>query len=145
MQESQRHEIEAACYRLVTSYCHFVDHGEASKVADLFVESGIWASPEVTMNGIEEIRMAFQARQDNKMRMSRHVCNNFLLSEVGEDSARGAVYLTLYRHDGDEDRRVSPLLGPVIVGEYQDEFVRTEAGWRFKTRRVKVDFVRRED
>ena len=142
MTGSEQLEIEAACYRLVTDYCHFVDHGEASRIADLFTEDGVWRSPEQTMSGKDELRAGFQAREDNKGRMSRHVCNNFRLFEIGENQAKGRVYLTLYRHDGEPGRAFSPLNGPAVVGEYEDEFVRTEDGWRIKHRAIKVDFVR---
>ena len=144
MTESEQLEIEAACYRLVTDYCHFVDHGEASRIADLFTADGVWTSPENTMTGLDELREGFQAREDNKGRMSRHVCNNFRLFEISKDRAKGCVYLTLYRHDGEAGRSFSPLEGPAMVGEYVDEFVRTDDGWRIKHRAIKVDFVRRD-
>ena len=143
MDVATRNEIERACERLVTQYCHFVDHGEASKIADLFAKDGVWTSPENSMNGQEEIRAGFALREANKARMSRHVCNNFLVDVIDEDHAGGTVYLTLYRHDGKEGRAVSPLNSAVMVGEYRDRFVRTSEGWRFEHREVEVSFVRR--
>jgi hypothetical protein len=77
--------------------------------------------------------------------MSRHVCNNLLVDVIDEDNATGTVYLTLYRHDGEEDRSFSPIEGPVLVGEYQDRFVRTAEGWRFAERVTTAAFVRREE
>jgi hypothetical protein len=35
---------------------------------------------------------------------------------------------------------IAPLDGPIVVVQYSDEFVRTEAGWRFASRRPKVIF-----
>ncbi len=133
--------IERECERLVTLYCHYVDHGEAAKIADLFTVDGVWRGPGVEMRGIEEVRKGFCIRQANAARMSRHVCNNLLIDVVDEDNATGTVYLTLYRHDGEEGRRISPLEGPVLVGEYRDRFVRATAGWRFAERTTKVSFV----
>lgn len=141
MTDAERNEIERACARLVTEYCHVIDHGEAARVADLFTDDGVWRSPEVTMNGIDEVRSGFQARQDNAARMSRHVCNNLLVDVIDEDNAEGCVYLTLYRHDGEEGRPVSPLKGPVAVGEYRDRFRRTPQGWRFAERDTRISFV----
>ena len=140
--EKDRLNIEIACQRLVTAYCHYVDHGQASNIADLFTEDGIWQSTEATMQGKVGIRAGFQIRQDNTARMSRHVCNNFLLTEVAADEAKGTVYLTLYRHDGKVGRNFSPLNGPSLVGEYRDHFVRTDEGWRIKHRQAIADFVR---
>lgn len=142
MDALERLEIERACERLVTAYCHYVDHGQAARIAELFSEDGVWESPEVTMRGREELRRGFGRRQANTRRVSRHVCSNFLLDVVESDRAEGAVYLTLYRHDGKEGARVAPLDKPEMVGEYRDRFVRTPEGWRIAHREVVVSFVR---
>lgn len=142
MNDADLQQIETACRRLVTAYCHYIDQGRASRVAELFTEDGVWASPEGTTTGLDAIRASFQAREDNQRRMSRHVCDNFMLTEVSADAARGSVYLTLYRHDGEPGRTTSPLYGPVLVGAYHDQFVLTESGWRIQRRDVQVDFVR---
>jgi uncharacterized protein (TIGR02246 family) len=140
--EIDRAEIERACERLVVDYCHLIDHGEAERVAALFTEEAVWRGPGVEMKGREEIRAGFRLRQENAGRMSRHVCNNFRLDVIDPDHAEGVVYLTLYRHDGDADRRVSPLPGPVMVGEYRDRFERTAEGWRIAHRQTIVSFSR---
>lgn len=134
--------IERECARLVTAYCHFVDHGEAARVADLFSEDGVWKSPEVTMQGREQLQQGFARRQANVERLSRHVCNNLLLDVIDRDHAEGTVYLTLYRHDGEKGRNISPLEQPELVGEYRDSFVRTEDGWRIANREIAVSFLR---
>ncbi len=145
MNATERMLIHHECERLVSAYCHYVDHGEAARIADLFTEDGVWASPEVSMNGREEIRKAMGVRQANTARMSRHVCNNFLLDVIEEDHAEGTVYLTLYRHDGEPDRETSPLPGAVMVGEYRDRFVKTPDGWRFQHREIGISFLRGEE
>ena len=145
MDHNEKLLIERECERLVTAYCHYVDHGEAERIAELFSEDGVWTSAEATMDGREAIRKAMAARQANLARMSRHVCNNFLLEIIDADHAEGTVYLTLYRHDGKEGRALSPLEGPAMVGEYRDRFVRTEEGWRISRREIEVDFLRREE
>ncbi len=142
MEASERAEIERECERLVTLYCHYVDHGEAERIADLFTKDGVWRSPEVTLDGADELRRGFGARQVNTRRMSRHVCNNLLIDVIDSDHAKGCVYLTLYRYDGEEGRRTSPLEGPALVGEYRDRFVRTPDGWRIAERDIGVSFVR---
>ena len=144
MDVSERVLIERECERLVTLYCHYVDHGEAERIAELFAKDGVWRSPQVTMNGKEELRRGFRARQQNQRRMSRHVCNNLLIDVIDADNATGCVYLTLYRHDGKEGRALSPLPGPEMVGEYRDRFVRTADGWRFADRKAAISFLRQE-
>src|SRR5262249_44389549 len=143
MDDIKRMLIERACERLVTEYCHFVDHGEAAKIADQFTDDGVWASGAVMRNGRAEIAAAFAKRQDNPARISRHVCCNLLVNVIDEDNATGVVYLTLYRQDGEVGRRSAPSDVPDIVGEYRDVFVRTRGGWRFKRRDLVASFVRR--
>ena len=145
MDVNERMLIERECERMVTLYCHYVDHGEAERIAELFAKDGVWRSPEVTMNGEDELRRGFRARQQNQKRRSRHLCSNLLIDVIDADNAKGCVYLTLYRHDGGEDRAVAPLPGPQIVGEYRDRFVRTADGWRFAERGIEVSFLRREE
>ncbi len=142
MNDVEKLEIERACERLVTAYCHYVDHGEAARIAELFTEDGVWAGPGTKMTGRAELGAGFGQRQAQKERMSRHVCNNFLCEVEDADHATGVVYLTLYRHDGDADRKLSPLEGPELVGEYRDRFVRTPEGWRIADRRISVTFMR---
>ena len=135
-------EIHHACLKLVTRYCHVIDHGEGSKVADLFTEDGVWDSRENTMTGKQGILEEFTAREDNKGRMSRHVCNNFLLDIESPTRATGCVYFTLYRVDGDPARKWSELNGPDVVGEYRDTFVKTDEGWRIERRDVSANFLK---
>jgi uncharacterized protein (TIGR02246 family) len=141
MDDLQRLLIERACSRLVTQYCHFVDHGEASRIADLFTVDGVWTSPENTMDGREAIARGFMNRERNTARMSRHVCNNLLVEVIDENTAAGVVYLTLYRHDGEAGRKVSPVGPPAMVGEYRDRFANTADGWRFSRREIALSFV----
>lgn len=142
MQDTDRLLIENACQRLVTAYCHHVDHGEAARIADLFSDDGVWFGGGARMEGRAALEKGFQARQDQAERMSRHVCQNFLCTVIDEDNAEGVVYLTLYRHDGDPERKFSPLEGPELIGEYRDKFVRTHQGWRMSSREIVVSFMR---
>jgi len=142
MDETARLLAERACERLVTQYCHLVDHGEAARVAELFTEDGVWVSPEITMTGREAVARGFARRQANPARMSRHVCANVLIDVADADHASGVCYLTLYRHDGAPDRATSPSDVPAIVGEYRDAFARTKDGWRFRRREIVVSFIR---
>lgn len=141
MDPFERLLAERACERLITEYCHLTDHGQAAKVADLFSEDAVWTSATSTMTGRAKILRGFEARQAKVERMSRHVCTTMLITVIDAANAEGVCYLTLYRHDGDPDRATSPVQAPAIVGEYRDQFVRTEAGWRFRRRELVSAFV----
>jgi hypothetical protein len=137
----ERALIERACERLMIEYTHLVDHGEAVLVADLFTVDGVMKSLESIMIGRDSIQQGFQTRQDNAARMSRHVCTNALIDVLDHDTARGTVYLTLYRHDGVSGRSTSPTQSPTLLGEYRDEFRRTPLGWKFHRREIIVSFI----
>lgn len=143
MDQTERMAIERECERLIVAYTHYVDFGQAARVAELFTADGVWESPETTLAGQTAIREGFAARQRDEQRVSRHVCTNFALEVTDEDTAEGVVYLTLYRHDGDAAPMPRPLEGPYLVGHYRDRFVRVQAGgWRFAHRREEVAFLR---
>lgn len=145
METADRDAIDRECSRLVVAYSHFIDFGEAARVAELFAADGVWESIENTMRGQEEIRRGFGERQRNATRASRHVCTNLAVDVIDADTAEGLVYFTLFRHDGDTGGRPAPLNGPLMVGQYRDRFVRTADGWRIAHRKAEAAFVRRRD
>lgn len=145
MNAEQRLLIERDCERLITQYCHFVDHDDAAKIADLFTEDGRWWNVNASWDGQEAIRAGFQRRQDNKRRMSRHVCTNVLIDVISDSEARGVTYMSLYFHDGEPGRETSPTDCLQKLGEYRDEFVKTDNGWRFRRREVVSNFWRDAD
>lgn len=145
MEITQILEIERECERLIAQYCHFVDHGEAARIADLFTEDGTWRNINVSMDGRDGIRTGFMKRQNNQGRMSRHVCTNTLIDVISETEAKGVVYMSLYFHDGEAGRETSPTDCLQKLGEYQDRYVKTDEGWKFATREVVSNFWRSDD
>jgi ketosteroid isomerase-like protein len=141
MDDVERMLIERECERLITAYCHHVDHGEAVRVNELFTDDGVWTAPGIRLEGRDQLRDRFQHRQDQADRTSRHVCLNFLCEVLDADNASGVVYLVLYRHDGGLERGVAPAVAPTMVGEYRDRFERTGDGWRFAERTLVVSFA----
>jgi len=56
----------------------------------------------------------------------------------GSDSrATGSTLLTVFMHDGHGPGSAVPA----VVGEDTDEFARTDAGWRFVSRRFETLFA----
>lgn len=134
---------EKACENLIAKYCHLVDFGNASGIADLFAADGYWSGPGVEMVGQDQIRAGFSARQDVKRRQSRHLCTNVLV-QVDGDEATSLCYLLNFRHDSQTGVAESPAPAglPKYVGEYHDRFIRTADGWRFASRRFELAFLR---
>lgn len=134
-------DLRDAYERLCVAYTHYVDFGEAARIADLFTDDGVWESAEAKMDGREQIRRSFTARQQRSDRVSRHVCTNIAVEPDDAGHARGLCYFTLYRYDG--DRRPAPLDGPQIVGQYRDTLALTPDGWRLRHRVAEAAFVKR--
>jgi hypothetical protein len=76
--------------------------------------------------------------------VSRHMLSNFVLRLQSHDSATGACYLTMYRGARGASAGPLPLDGPYLVGEYSDEYRRTDHGWRLVRRRLTTVFRRAE-
>ncbi len=70
---------------------------------------------------------------------TRHFVTGTDFSEINETSAKGITYYTLYLYGGDEEPPY-PLNGPFVVGEYHEEFAKTGAGWKIKSRAAHIIF-----
>ena len=142
-QDLQRLVDEKACEKLIAEYCHLVDFGNASAIADLFTAGGYWSGPGVEMIGQDQIRAGFSARQDVTRSQSRHLFTTVLVRVEG-DEATSLCYLLNFRHDSPTGVAESPAPAglPKYVGEYHDQFVRTSDGWRFESRRFELAFLR---
>jgi uncharacterized protein (TIGR02246 family) len=139
---------ERACARLIYQYARFVDSGEAARIADLFTEDGVWTAADGrSMEGQDQIRSAFSARQALTRRLSRHVITNVLIDVHSDMEASGTAYLVNYRHDGTGDtvERPGPARHPKFVGDYHLEFRSVDGEWRIARLRFDLLFLRRSE
>ena len=70
---------------------------------------------------------------------TRHFVTPTAFSVVEKNFAKGITYYTLYLYNGDENMPY-PLEGPFVVGEYHEEFVCTNIGWKIKRREARIIF-----
>ena len=70
---------------------------------------------------------------------TRHFVTDIDFSEVLGVSATGVSYYTLYLYGGEEETPY-PLEGPFVVGEYYEKFIKTEKGWKIKSREARIIF-----
>ncbi len=139
---------ERACDRLIYQYAHFVDSGEAARIVDLFTDDGVWTGADGrSMDGQDQIRAAFSARQALTRRLSRHVITNVLVDVHSDYEASGTAYLVNYRHDGtgDQVERPGPARHPKFVGDYHLEFRSLDGEWRIARLRFDLLFLRRSE
>lgn len=121
---------EQAITRLLIQYCADNDACDWEAVAATYVADGRMrrpSDPEHFIEGRAAILAAFQARP---ARQSRHVVANILVDVIDPATAEATSQLLLFT-----EPRAAPL-----VGSYHDQLVRTEAGWRFRERRGRLDF-----
>jgi hypothetical protein len=127
----------AAIEDLVHRHAWLIDHGQADRVGDLFIEDGALYGAGPDKHGRAAIAAWGAQRAAMHQRRSRHVHGNILIEPLEADAARGWTILTLYRHDGPGEASSSPLL----VAEYADLYRREPDGvWRFAERRLSVLF-----
>lgn len=115
--------------KLKAAYCEACDDDHnGDRVADLFIEEGgVWGSGKSLCEGLDEIRtFMFDIREAGFMARSAHQVFNPVI-EVDGDTATGKWrFMMMYTVTGDE-KFVR------IIGRYEDEYIRTPNGWRFKT------------
>jgi hypothetical protein len=136
---------ERACEKLMYRYAQAVDFGEASRIADLFTEEGVWLGADGRgMNGRGEIFAAMSRRQELKRRQSRHVMTNVLVDIESATRGNGVAYLMNYRHDSDTGvaEKPAPAAPPKFVGEYHLSFACVDQQWLIEHLRFDLVFLR---
>jgi len=135
MDDLTRLIIEGECRRLVLAFAEANDDWDHDGVADCFVEDCSFARPIDPDNpyyGRETIRAMFR---DRPKRLGRHLMTNILIHVDSETEAHGRSYVT-YLSTPDVDQPRPALAEPgIFVGWFDDSFVRTEEGWRIKSRK----------
>jgi SnoaL-like domain len=124
-----------ALSRLVNEIGWRIDHGRADTVWELFVPEGVLAAGGTPLAGHDAIRDWGRARVASPVR-TRHISSGMRFTDRGDGRAAGSTLLAVFIHDGDGR---GPAI-PSVVGEDTDEFVRTDAGWRFVSRTFEVLF-----
>ena len=123
--------------RLVTEAAWRVDEGNADTLYELFTEDGVLVLGTSEIKGRDAIRTWGQKlAEDQTYKCIRHVAANMRFTVVNENEADGVTVLTVFM----DDEASSSV--PWVVGEDHDRFVRTEQGWRLKSRTWKQLFAR---
>lgn len=122
-------ETYAELARLVVELTWRIDHGQASRVHELFVDDGVLA-----LGGRQEGREAIRGwgvQREASPRQSRHVCTDMRFTVASPTEADGTTTVTVYLREGDGPASTVPT----VIGEYQDTFTRApDGGWAFRTR-----------
>ncbi len=114
---------------LVIEFVWRVDHNQADAVYELFTDDGELTVGPSAMRGRGAIT-AWGAKRALQARQSLHLVSNIRITSSSPGRAEANSYLVVYTQDPGGP---SPEV-PLSVGEYLDEFVKTESGWRFASR-----------
>ncbi len=127
--------IKEECQAISLRFGRYQDQRRYEDLPDLMTEDGTY-----TRLG-EELAVAdfiewVATMPPNK---TRHFVTNIDFSQITDMSAKGISYYTLYLYGG-EGGPPYPLEGPFVVGEYHEDFAKTNAGWRIKRRAAHIIF-----
>jgi hypothetical protein len=131
--------IERACERLVLDFAYYSDRQENEALAALFTRNGTMQRPAGdVLIGRAAILQSYESRGAG--RMTRHICTNIRITVESEDRATGLTYAIVYSANATRppEAHFGIKADPrQLVGEFEDEFVRTDEGWRFAARRAR--------
>lgn len=132
MDEDKRARIAAECGKLPLLFAKFADNGDHAALAELFTEDCVFArpfQPAYTFHGRDKVQAIFR---DRPPILVRHIVTNVLVEVIDKHRARGTNYLTmLSSHASTEPPQEA---GGIYVGGFEDEYLRTDTGWKFARR-----------
>lgn len=131
--------IARQCELLAMEFAYAVDHREIDKVVAVFAPDATFERRGEILRGHAEIRAAQEKRPAQLV--TRHLCSTMRFEVLDAEHATASVYFVLFRHEG-PTQGPAPLSQPETVGEYQDDYVLTDAGWRIARRVAKAAFRR---
>lgn len=130
--------IQRACERLVYDFAEYIDTRQYALLDQLFDEQAVYSrpvDPKTVIVGLANIRKVFEGRPTN--RVGRHLCSNVRIDVLSPTRAKGSCRVELVGASAEQEPH--PQFGlkadQRLVGGYEDEFVKTAAGWRFASRR----------
>ena len=134
--------IERACERLINELFEAIDLRNDAHLEHLFTPDATYArpiEPNTIISGRDTIVKAFIARPGG--RVTRHTVSNVHITVDSPDRAHGVSRVVLI--GGPDQPAAHPQFGfkadaRQLVGEFDDEFVKTPEGWRFASRRGRV-------
>lgn len=109
-------------------YYHTIDSGDAAGWADTFTDDG-------NFNGTIGRAALIESRKRSGPSKTRHVVSNLLITPTAE-GAKGSLYVFIF----------DPQEAPLKVNSYSrydDTLVKTQKGWRFKTKMRSSDTTMR--
>jgi hypothetical protein len=126
--------------RLAIEHAWRTDNGRSDTLHELWAEDGELDLGSTILRGRRAIAEWGRRLVENPPWLTiHHVCGNMRFVNDGPDAAVGSTILIVFMDANGTQSSV-----PFNVGEDHDRFVRTERGWRFRSRRW-VELYKRGD
>lgn len=132
---TDRMQAEWECERLVRAFAQLNDDRDHDRLAELFVEDAQFSrplDPDKPIIGKSAIHRMFC---DRPPRLSRHLMGTTVIDVLSPTEAKGRSYLTFLSSTDVDAPRPVQAEPSMVYGHFDDVFVRTPEGWRFKSRR----------
>ncbi len=129
---------KAACAALVHDYAILRDRLDARAVADLFTKDAQLSVLGETFNGRDAIYQRIINTPTSPM--SRHLMHSVKITLESDDRASGISYVTVYMAPTAQGLPAE-VSGFAAMGEYQDEYQRTDQGWQIRSRKFVRNLV----
>lgn len=137
MNVEQTLAIEWQCEKICRQFANYSDQDAFAPLCELFTEDGSYFRPSVPdteIKGRQALHAAFLLRPPLVI---RHLVLNCVIDVISSTSARGFSYI-IYMSAPLTNEPLPLLSGPFNIGEFRDEFVLTEDGWKFSKRRGRL-------
>ncbi len=128
-----------ACERLCHDFGWQLDHRNYPAFLEIFAEDGVFDRGAAGFhNGQGELMEFLEARPLDVV--TRHLFIGVRITPESSDFATGTSSCFVYRMTAAPDQKY-PLPMPALrLVEFDDEYVKTALGWRFKSRRTSQIF-----
>lgn len=115
--------------QLLARYTKAADIDPPETMRDIFAEDGsfVVAAMNLNISGIDNIIAYFTESRANSAGGVFHITNNLIVDGDG-DAATASSYLTVMQSGAE--------IKPLTIGRYSDELIKTNTGWRLKTRTI---------
>ncbi len=140
-------EEKLEIHELISSYSYMWDEKNAVGLSNLFTENCIWSWYRVDGTQVSEMpnRKSFKDFVEqifsNQLKgiQTRHFQTNTIFIELTKTTAKTKTiyFSTKVMLNGKVDMENQPLAA--YQGVYEDEFVKTENGWKFTYKKVVTD------
>jgi hypothetical protein len=121
-----------AIQRLYATYNMTIDSGDAEGWAATFVPDGVFNKTNKGHDMLVQFVKDWREKRNGDKR--RHANSNLIVTPT-TSGAKASIYLLLL------DTSARPVT-IALTGVYDDELVKTPAGWKFKTRVLNTDGAR---